>query len=533
MILDHTTMTERRQVSAPLVEVNGWRDAALCLSMANLCLLKVLADLPPFLDQSTLYIQQVPPRWHHYGAYAALLFLIAGGLFMAGRMAGYTGSRGWRYAQRGAWVLAGLVAANSFRHVTMSAFGLLQRSFPGGVRGRLAGYAIALAMLALTGVIWLRAARVRKAIQAALLAMAMLLPANLIAIGTFLSGLAPEGWERRYTAGPAAHGGSAALRVVYLMLDEWDYRLTFEQRPADLPLSGFDELRQGSFFATDARPPGSITIASVPGLLSGRRWQSSRVTAPNRLSGKSSNSTLDLAATDQVFGRLTKAGYAVGIIGWYLPYCRIFSGQFQECRSFEAAFSGYPQTTTLADSLRIDSRYLLESSTRSLIGQPLRVKWTIQTEQALLAALRPMLADAGKDFVYAHLPFLHGPYAYSREDDEFSLRGSPETGYWDALFRTARIIHSLRQELAASPAGARTVLIITSDHPFRGAKLLIGHADCRVPFVALFPAGAESVVFADPLRTETLTAAVDEILSGQIGSPAALQAWVKQRGRAR
>ena len=47
-------------------------------------------------------------------------------------------------------------------------------------------------------------------------------------------------------------------RVVWIIFDEADYRMIFEQRPASLEMPEFDRLREESLSANNAISPGPI-----------------------------------------------------------------------------------------------------------------------------------------------------------------------------------------------------------------------------------------------------------------------------------
>ena len=57
-------------------------------------------------------------------------------------------------------------------------------------------------------------------------------------------------------------GQKRAPRVLWVVLDEWDQRLTFVNRPAGLQLPELDRLRRESFHADNAAPPGPETLLS-------------------------------------------------------------------------------------------------------------------------------------------------------------------------------------------------------------------------------------------------------------------------------
>ena len=49
-------------------------------------------------------------------------------------------------------------------------------------------------------------------------------------------------------------------RVVWIVFDELDYRLSFPDRPSNLAMPHFDQLRAESIFAANAIPPANNTL---------------------------------------------------------------------------------------------------------------------------------------------------------------------------------------------------------------------------------------------------------------------------------
>ncbi|GEM_PF-6938120 len=530
MIVDHADLERPAPASDAAKGRLEWEDALLCLTTGHLSVLKLLTDLPPFIGPATTFLQKRPPEPRDYAAALILMMVIAGVLWVATLVARHSRGTMARLVCWTLWIGAAASALNGFRHIAVAATESMRWRFEGGIEWRAAGYALGACLATSLLWTWTRSRDVRRLMRSGLLTLSMLVPANFIAVGMYWAKPRDAGWVEGKAADHATPlGKSASRRVVFLLLDEWDYRLAFEARPADLDLSAMDSLQLSSLFATNAVPPGKSTLSSVPSLLAGHVFDAAKVTGPNSLTVEKDGTRATFQETSQIFSRLTANGYRVGIAGWYLPYCRLASGQFSECEWWEAAFHGYPKTKSLREALSLDLRRLVESNSRSLLRRPTQLEAMQIAERELLAYAAQLTSDSTKDFVYLHLPTLHGPYFYDRRSNDFSLRGSPESGYWDSLYRSSRILDDLRGHLARSAAAANTVLILTSDHPYRNARKLDGKADPRVPFVAVFPGDLQGLKYDRPLNTETADKAVDALLAGEIESPDDLSRWLERR----
>jgi hypothetical protein len=106
-------------------------------------------------------------------------------------------------------------------------------------------------------------------------------------------------------------------RVVWMIFDELDYRLAFEQRPPGVRLPALDRFREESICATNANSPGDNTTLSMPALISGRRLSAAEPASASDLS-------VTLADTGEtnlwthlpsVFEAAQEAGFNTALLG--------------------------------------------------------------------------------------------------------------------------------------------------------------------------------------------------------------------------
>lgn len=495
----------------------------ICISVAHLSVLKVIVDLPPFLGASALFVHSRPPGSANYAAWFSLLILIAFLLWATQqfkrRVSGWWGAIPFWIV----WTAAAWSAANSMREAVVSTLDV--RSMPPmlipslGVAG-LAVSAVAAAFLwRAKGMPWLM--RSSKTIMLTLLWPALF---NVSAALWWLKHPAEGDWRE----GPGAKGQTssskhAPWRVAFLLLDEWDYRLTFESPKPDVNTAGFESLKVNAFHATNAVAPGSTTMTSVPSILSGKRFTRVKMNGPDDLSCAGEGEAAErFKSTHNLFKRISEQGWNVGVAGWYLPYCRLARDEVDRCRWWEGGFDGYENSESYFELFKLNARGLFETASRSPFGAPQQMWNHLETQRELLRYGTELMKDEEVDFVYIHLPFLHGPYYYDRQTRQFSRRGSPMDGYWDAVDRTSGILTELERELRSEPEGQRTILILTSDHPYRYAEALTGRADGRVPFIVKFPFRVQATNYSGALQVEKAAGLVTGLMSGEISSPSAV-----------
>ena len=119
--------------------------------------------------------------------------------------------------------------------------------------------------------------------------------------------------------------GIPERRIVWLIFDEMDERLTFVDRDPGLRLPELDRFRAASFSADDARS-GRVTLVSLPSLLAGKQVTSARALAPDDLLVTySSGGTAHSENEPNLFSRAREAGFDSALAGSVHPYGRMFN----------------------------------------------------------------------------------------------------------------------------------------------------------------------------------------------------------------
>jgi len=139
-----------------------------------------------------------------------------------------------------------------------------------------------------------------------------------------------ETGDRTSTALPhgttAVSGQELRSRVVWILFDEMDERLTFEDRPAGLQMPEFDRFRSSSAYLSHMLEAGGDTIPAVPSMITGRQVIATRELGPDRLllSFEAGQPDIDLAEAPNLFQEAEKLGFRTAVAAWGIPYCRIF-----------------------------------------------------------------------------------------------------------------------------------------------------------------------------------------------------------------
>ncbi len=131
-------------------------------------------------------------------------------------------------------------------------------------------------------------------------------------------------------------------RVVWIIFDEFDYRLGFEKRPADLDLKYFDKIGGQAFTASQALSPANGTLSSISSLFIGD-IVSSAVFDGHDVTIEQNNSSEPVKASLQslpnIFSNLRNRGFNSMAIGQdHIPYCRILGKHMPNCIEFNPLF---------------------------------------------------------------------------------------------------------------------------------------------------------------------------------------------------
>ena len=500
--------------------------------IANLFLVRPLLRTPPYLNHESACLLQQAPAVHDYLALLALLLglgsllaalalaarrltpRLAPSLFVAAALLG-AAEAGYalklQLGTRTPW----LIWSN-----WLLWFGLLP--------------AVLLLIVLLAGACFAAAALARHWARVGRLLLTVLAPMPVLTIfvlaWTAIT-LHPEPWNNTPTAGsppPAAR----PKRVVWILIDEWDYRLTFIDRPAWLHLPEFDSLRAHSFFAQNAVPPGSDTLHSVPGLTIGRPIEDSRMQAPDsvayRFAGESNWQSW--AQADHVFAAARRLGASTSVVGYYLPYCRLFSASLSACAWWSPSMMAFPPSEGFLPAAATQLSTLVETRRWGLLDRPILQREAVRIQIEMRRAAVAAAADPGFDFVLLHLPSVHEPYCYDHRTGSFTLKGNPKTGFLDSLEWADRTLADIRRAMQGRSLWDDTLIVLSADHPLRDAALIDGRSDARVPFLVVAPSSPAPVVEPRRFNTAITRDLILAALAGELASPAAVAPWLERHG---
>jgi hypothetical protein len=501
------------------------RDLAIALSLANLCFLRVWSELLTYQRADT-YLMRTPPGPAALMAATTAVLLMAGTLWALVVLARALLPKPWFRVAQVAFLLFLALPLNAVRSVLSQHFTYLKSPLFEllGTRG-VSIVGISLAAVGLGGALLFH----RKLAPIAATVVAAFLPLCAITFGQAV-------WKSaHYDATRFANKPLDALlpnapgfpRFVWILCDEWDYRLTFVDPNPTLALPEIAGLRNEVLFADHALPPGPETPVSIPGYFTGRLVQSVAYDGPRELqvTFRGASAAVPWSAQPGIFAGARAIGFNTALVDWFHPSCRILSG-LTYCEWWEMAMQHNSMGQTFWRMVPGETRSLAETTLFSVFGQSLSALQQIDTYQAILKSGLEVVNNPTYGFSFVHLPIPHAPHAYDRRTGRFTLKNAPISGYVDSLALLDRTLGEIRRSMMAAGTWDRTTVLFSSDHGYREAEVLDGKSDPRIPFLLKLPSQKGGIVYSRPFNAILTKDLVLAVLKGEVPDAASAVRWL-------
>ncbi|HLJ78261.1 MAG TPA: hypothetical protein VKT75_12645 [Acidobacteriaceae bacterium] len=264
-----------------------------------------------------------------------------------------------------------------------------------------------------------------------------------------------------------APGPMAQRRIVWILFDELSRDQTFDRRYPGLVLPAFDAFAAQSVSFSDVQPGGYMTELIIPGLMDGESISQEKTNLDGRLFVKTAENPQwhPYAADKSLLADARQVGWSTGVSGWFLPYCRLYADQLNDCfRTMRFPLpGGYSRGHTTAWNAVAPMR----KSLLRVEGRPVRGTTPAELHardfEEILSHGEAMIADERIGFVFLHLPAPHPAGFYNRATGEMGYPGS----YVDNLALADKTLAELLQRIAQTQLAARTTIIVSSDHSWR------------------------------------------------------------------
>jgi hypothetical protein len=323
---------------------------------------------------------------------------------------------------------------------------------------------------------------------------------------------------------PLTRGAPSLRRVVWLVFEELDQRLTFEARPPGLELPEFDRLRREALYADAARPPAGTTDVSMPALITGRPVVAVAPTSPNDLELTFADGpAAPWRAQPNVFSRARALGYDTALIGWRLPYPRVLGASLGTAAWRPSVVHEQARGSTFSQAFW---------NQWGSLAPPVHARRLLAQRYAEIADLALRTATDGRfGLVLLHLPVPRPPGIYDRATERLTTWNftGADGGYLDNLALADRVIGELRRGIERARLGDRTWIVVSSDHWWRAPKRDDRQVDHRVPFLVRPPQGGRTTHVDAAFNTVATHDLVLAILRGSVSDTRDVAAWLSRQ----
>jgi hypothetical protein len=496
--LTSTSSSEKRPSATG--DIRTLSDLAVAISFSTLIYTKAWIDLLAG-SANNQYLMKSPPGSLHYLATLLDIGLLAAALTGIVRWARHQTNPRWMQVVRLAFLADLVVLFNATRDVLLRPIVLRYKALSWSLRGNWPAEALfALLLLGLGYLLW----RCNFARLAAIILL-VLSPFGALKIGQLLwrcatrppTGFDDRAWARRF---PISAGQK---RVVWVIFDEWDQYLTFENPSFRPRLPELSRIRQEGFYADHAISPAGETQYSLPSLINGRVVRTAEASGPGelQLTYAGADTAVPWSREPTIFSSARSMGLNPAIVGWAHPYCRLFGDSTAFCHWTEVGMQYNSMGSTLPEIFANQSRALFETFQLSPFGQTLGTRQHKNVYVESMEWAERAAADPGLSMIMLHLPIPHPPFFYDRIRRDHSLRQSPVTGYYDSLELVDRSVGELRSTLEGAGLWDDTSLVLSADHPCRFSDQLIGRKTEYIPFLVKLAGNSQPIHYSRQFNT--------------------------------
>lgn len=516
------------------------RNLAVSLSLANLCFIETWANL---LDPAYRFHMKSLLSSNNFVAILVNVLLLTAVTWVALTLARPSSKVVSRRIGQFAFLLVLLIAF-------WGVFIQLLRLFPFPYRTVVLFFCFTVAVIVLT--LWHSYLRYLLSAGATIaLVLFPFVPVTFLQVGWSLRRAdSTVAFSDKALAPSSATGKTAASRVLWFVFDEMDQRMTFSERPPTVALPEIDRLRSQAIYASNAYPPASETLMSMPALLSGKLISNVKLLHANELmiTFAGAKDAVPWGTQPNVFSKAREADFHTAVVGWYLPYCRMIGDSLTTC-SWQMLQHWDDQGKTVsnfmlkqikpligripfAGSLGLTRKLMTDGHARLALAREKHMgAYLTIFEDAKKVATNPDL-----DLILVHWPVPHPPGIYDRSKDDFAL--DEGSSYLDNLELMDRTLGEIRRAMEGYGIWENTTVLITSDHWWRTdfwsphpmwtseEAAFANGKDHRVPFLLRVAGQKEAITYEPAFNTVLTHDLLLALLRGEVSTPNSIVSWI-------
>jgi hypothetical protein len=335
---------------------------------------------------------------------------------------------------------------------------------------------------------------------------------------------------------------ASSKQIIWILFDELSYKMAFEEPPPGVDLKNFRKLRSESVSFANVQAAGFYTDRIIPSVIAGKKIDEIRSDANRELLYlvPGENRWVRYDQNQSLFGLAHAAGWNSAVVGWFNPYCRIFSSVLDSCMwepdelSLALESAGASEHKSALVNAQILVRAFL---TADLPSEAQDAATRIAVYQKLMTRATDLIRQREYDFIFIHLSAPHPPGFYNRKTHEFCGCGN----YIDNLQLADDSLGQLEEEIKRSPQADQTTLIVSSDHSWRvplwsgwdfwtaeEQQVSQGAFDRRPAFLIHFPGQTAPIDIAEPQPELIEHDIIASMLQNKLQSPGDLVDFLRR-----
>lgn len=346
---------------------------------------------------------------------------------------------------------------------------------------------------------------------------------------------------------PALTPRPGSPRFLWIIFDELDSHLLFEQRPKSVSLPEFDRLRAASLDAMRVRSPANWTLLSMASLIAGRTFSEAELSRADELSVTEDKGSRprEFTKLPNVFRDARRAGFNTGVVGWHHPYGRLFNESLTECYWQPSAAASVEEEVS-SPTLRVAIRRTMKKQIalfpmieRFGIMEPEKATRSLRLAKFVLMQRKAIEFATNRNLgmVLLHLPVPHPPGIYDRGEKRYSLDDSND--YLDNLALADRALGELRRAMEVSGTWDETAILVSSDHPLRTGywkktdawTASVQAATCGneypyVPFLLKMAGQSQRLAYQAEFNSVLTRDLISQVMRGDVANPQQAAAWL-------
>jgi len=308
-------------------------------------------------------------------------------------------------------------------------------------------------------------------------------------------------------------------RVVWVLLDNYDYKLAFSEESSNDPLFEIPvvrSLKEKSVFGTDAQSPSIDTYGSMMSYFMGRYIYPAKLHLPDNLGIRDSKFPKKLGTAvelETLFDRLHKDGFNAALASQAFinhPYCRMFFRALSRCWQEGPHRAAPPSFIERVHFFAIEFIRNIpgfEGIAPKNLNFLFQKSW-IKNLEALQKEALELVVDPAYQFVFLHYTMPHAPFIRDyKTNQEIRPQSYPNKSASENTKGNMEVADNLVDEIMKtakkSSVGEDTLYIFTADHGIEHTHVLLSLWD---------PKNEVGQIVTEPLDLLNLERVVRQVL---------------------